>query len=237
MTDKPSLASCSSASSSWCAAPPNTRISHAIGQRHRDRHALIRPVRRFEQYEQFDRLIARITEMRRGNATAQDIADRLNIEGWKPPKKQAFNAPMIRRLLQRRGLGTRRPIWSGNASPGQRRRDDNPGARHAAPRPSPDRLRLAAQRQTQGPLGKGRHPAHLAVTRLRPQHEPAIESRHDNTIERVWLDLRERYLSHRLLAQYDAVVEACCTAWNALTAETGRIRSLTTYPYLEQVSP
>ena len=32
------------------------------------------------------------------------------------------------------------------------------------------------------------------------------------------------------------VVDACCTAWNALTAETGRIRSLTAYPYLEQVS-
>src|SRR4051794_26507020 len=53
------------------------------------RHPLIRPVRRFEQLEQFDQLIARITEMRRGDATAQDIADRLNIEGWKPPKKQA----------------------------------------------------------------------------------------------------------------------------------------------------
>jgi excisionase family DNA binding protein len=78
------------------------------------RHPLIRPVRRFEQLEQFDRLIARITEMRRGDATAQDIADRLNTEGWRPPKKPAFNAPMIRRLLQRRGLGTRRPIWSGN---------------------------------------------------------------------------------------------------------------------------
>ena len=52
------------------------------------RHALIRPVRRFEQLEQFDRLIARITEMRRGNATAQDIADRLNIEGWKPPRSR-----------------------------------------------------------------------------------------------------------------------------------------------------
>ena len=51
----------------------------------------------------------------------------------------------------------------------------------------------------------------------------------------MWLYLRERYLSHRLLADYDAVVEACCTAWNALTAETGRIRSLTAYPYLEQV--
>jgi DNA invertase Pin-like site-specific DNA recombinase len=78
------------------------------------RHALIRPVRRFEQLEQFDRLIARITDLRQHNVTAQGIADRLNAEGWKPPKKSVFDAAMIRRLLQRRGLGTRRPIWSGN---------------------------------------------------------------------------------------------------------------------------
>ena len=78
------------------------------------RHALIRPVRRFEQLEQFDRLLARIAVLRQQDATAQDIADSLNAEGWKPPKRTAFNAPMIRRLLQRRGLGTPRPIWSGN---------------------------------------------------------------------------------------------------------------------------
>ena len=76
--------------------------------------SLIRPVRRFEQLEQFDRLIARVTELRQQDVTAQAIADKLNAEGWKPPKKTAFDAGMIRRLLQRRGLGTRRPIWSGN---------------------------------------------------------------------------------------------------------------------------
>lgn len=47
--------------------------------------------------------------------------------------------------------------------------------------------------------------------------------------------MRERYLSHRLLADDEAVVDASCTAWNKLTAEAGRIRSLTAYPYLEQV--
>jgi hypothetical protein len=51
----------------------------------------------------------------------------------------------------------------------------------------------------------------------------------------VWLYLRERYLSHRLLADYDAVVDACCKAWNALVAEAGRLRSLAAYPYLKQV--
>ena len=56
-----------------------------------------------------------------------------------------------------------------------------------------------------------------------------------NPVERVWLYLRERFLSHRLWADYEAVVDACCAAWNALTAEAGRLRSLTPYPYLKQV--
>ena len=49
-----------------------------------------------------------------------------------------------------------------------------------------------------------------------------------NPVERVWLFLRERFLSHRLLDGYEAIVEACCEAWNALTPE--RLRSLTAYP-------
>ena len=56
-----------------------------------------------------------------------------------------------------------------------------------------------------------------------------------NPVERVWLYLREHFLSHRLLADYDAVVDACCEAWNALTAEAGGLQSLTAYPYLQQV--
>jgi hypothetical protein len=52
-------------------------------------------------------------------------------------------------------------------------------------------------------------------------------------VERVWLFLRERHLSHRLLDTYDAVVGALCRAWHALTTE--RLHSLTSYPYLEQI--
>ena len=53
-----------------------------------------------------------------------------------------------------------------------------------------------------------------------------------NPVERVWLYLRERFLSHRLLADYPAVLDAACDAWNALVAEAGRLASLTAYPYL-----
>ena len=55
-----------------------------------------------------------------------------------------------------------------------------------------------------------------------------------NPVERVWLYLRERHLSHRLLGGYDAIVDALCRAWNQLSA--GRLRRLTGYPYLEQVN-
>ena len=61
-----------------------------------------------------------------------------------------------------------------------------------------------------------------------PPYSPQL-----NPLERLWLFLRERHLSHRLLEDYDAIVDALCRAWNALTPE--RIRSLTRYPYLEQV--
>ena len=54
-----------------------------------------------------------------------------------------------------------------------------------------------------------------------------------NPIERVWLFLRERFLSHRLLGGYKAIVDACCQAWNRLTPD--RLRSLCNYPYIQQV--
>lgn len=46
------------------------------------------------------------------------------------------------------------------------------------------------------------------------------------------LHLRERFPSHRVLADPTAVLDAACDAWNALAAETGRLASLTAYPYL-----
>jgi transposase len=55
-----------------------------------------------------------------------------------------------------------------------------------------------------------------------------------NPVERVWLYLRERFLSHRVLDGYDAIVTACCQAWNALTPE--RLRSLTHQPWVQKVT-
>ena len=63
---------------------------------------------------------------------------------------------------------------------------------------------------------------------LLPPYSPEL-----NPVERVWLFLRERHPSHRLLAGYDAIVDALCHAWNQLTPE--RLNTLTNYPYLSQV--
>ena len=70
-------------------------------------------------------------------------------------------------------------------------------------------------------------PANLTLIPL-PPYSPEL-----NPVERVWEYLRDRWLSHRVLAGgYEAVVDAACAAWNALLAEPGRLRSLTNFPLL-----
>ena len=70
-------------------------------------------------------------------------------------------------------------------------------------------------------------PSNISLV-LQPSYSPEL-----NPVERLWLYLRERHLSHRLLNSYDAIVEALCAAWKALTAE--RLISLTKFPYPNQV--
>jgi DDE superfamily endonuclease len=53
-----------------------------------------------------------------------------------------------------------------------------------------------------------------------------------NPVERLWLFLKQRYLSHRLLEDYDAIVAAACNAWQRLSNEAGRITSLCSYPWI-----
>jgi hypothetical protein len=73
-------------------------------------------------------------------------------------------------------------------------------------------------------------PANLTPVFL-PPYSPEL-----NAIERVWLYLRERFLSHRRWPGYDDILDACCAAWNALLAETGRIRSLCALDWATTVS-
>jgi len=80
------------------------------------------------------------------------------------------------------------------------------------------------------PGAKGlRGPPNLSLVHLPP------DAPERNPVERIWLFLRERFLSHRVFADRRAVVTGCCDAWRRLCAEPGRLASLTNYPYLRKV--
>jgi hypothetical protein len=57
-----------------------------------------------------------------------------------------------------------------------------------------------------------------------------------NPIERLWLYLKDSRLTHRVFDGTAEIIDACCDPWIGLLAETGRIRSLCSYPRLENVS-
>ena len=66
-------------------------------------HALVRPVARYEQLDNYESLLARILELREQKHTAAQIAEQLNREGYRPPKRRTtFNAEMVRQLISRR---------------------------------------------------------------------------------------------------------------------------------------
>jgi hypothetical protein len=73
-------------------------------------------------------------------------------------------------------------------------------------------------------------PANITLVPL-PAYSPEL-----NPVERVWLYLKERFLSHRLLADYEAIADAACNAWNRLLMQAGRIKSLCSYPWIPQVN-
>ncbi len=53
-----------------------------------------------------------------------------------------------------------------------------------------------------------------------------------NLTEKIWQLLRERFLSHRVFRNLEAVIAAACAAWNRLVAEPKRVRSPTAFPWL-----
>jgi len=65
-------------------------------------------------------------------------------------------------------------------------------------------------------------PGNLSILFL-PPYSPEL-----NPTENIWQYLRQTYLSNRVFETWEAIVDACCDAWNRLTAETGRIKSIAT---------
>jgi hypothetical protein len=56
-----------------------------------------------------------------------------------------------------------------------------------------------------------------------PPYSPEL-----NPMENVWQFMRANYLSHSVWDGYDAVIDACCDAWNKLMQMPERIASITT---------
>jgi transposase len=65
-------------------------------------------------------------------------------------------------------------------------------------------------------------PENLSILFL-PPYSPEL-----NPAENIWQYLRQTYLSNRVFETWEIIVDACCDAWNRLTAETGRIKSIAT---------
>ena len=77
---------------------------------HRSRFTLIRPVARVDQLSRYADLQARVKAWQDEGCSPTQIAQKLNAEGWRPPKRRdTYNAPMVRSLLTRMGRRTGSP--------------------------------------------------------------------------------------------------------------------------------
>jgi DNA invertase Pin-like site-specific DNA recombinase len=82
-------------------------VLHWIGGVTQD-HVLTRRVSRYGQQSDYPRLVARLRELCAGRENAAAIAERLNAEGFQPPKRtDRFTGAMIQRLTMHLGLARR----------------------------------------------------------------------------------------------------------------------------------
>jgi transposase len=68
-------------------------------------------------------------------------------------------------------------------------------------------------------------PNNIILLKL-PAYSPEL-----NPVENIWQYLRQNQFRNRVFGSYNATVDACCNAWNALVAEPGRIQSIATGPW------
>jgi DNA invertase Pin-like site-specific DNA recombinase len=82
-------------------------IVHWVGG-HRTREPFVRPVARTNQLSYHRELVDRIRALREQRLTSKKMAEQLNAEGWRPPKRRpTFNAEMVRTIMSRNGLTTK----------------------------------------------------------------------------------------------------------------------------------
>jgi hypothetical protein len=73
-------------------------------------------------------------------------------------------------------------------------------------------------------------PANIVLLPL-PPYSPEL-----NPMENVWEFLRGNFLSHCVWDGYEAIIEACCDAWNKLMRMPENIASLTRRPWAKAVT-
>jgi transposase len=64
-------------------------------------------------------------------------------------------------------------------------------------------------------------PKNITILTL-PSYSPEL-----NPVENVWQYLRQNYLAIRVFDDYDAILDACCSAWNKLIAAPHTVASIT----------
>jgi len=83
-------------------------------------HELRRSVARYAQMHDYLQLLHRAQELVEQKQNARQIAEQLNREGWRPPKRRdTFNQAMVQHLLWRKGLHGVRPRSMSNDLLGQ----------------------------------------------------------------------------------------------------------------------
>ncbi|WP_428483117.1 IS630 family transposase [Rhodopila sp.] len=73
-------------------------------------------------------------------------------------------------------------------------------------------------------------PENIGLLHL-PPYSPEL-----NPVENVWEFLRQNDLSNRVYATSEAIIDACCVAWNKLIAAPERIRSIATRDWAKTVT-
>ncbi len=77
--------------------------------------------------------------------------------------------------------------------------------------------------------GKLRVPENISLLPL-PAYSPEL-----NPVENVWQFLRQNYLANSVFDSYEAIISACCRAWNALIADPDRIISIASRSWADPV--
>ena len=73
-------------------------------------HELVRPVQRYQQMADYEKIMHRIDELRKAGRTLAEVAEQLNREGFHPPKRSAtFKGGILAGLLAKRGRSGPRP--------------------------------------------------------------------------------------------------------------------------------